>query len=108
MIFPALLLLAAPLASATPLVSGDLQPANKSSTDWACPEYGLDFHLYDITHYDNINSWQECGRICHEHKTCSHWSWDHPRSDRSSKKCHLKNGDGDARKDGSFISGQES
>ena len=63
MIFPAALLLAASLVSATPLglASEDLQPANKSSTYWACPEYGLNFVGYDITHYENINSWQECG-----------------------------------------------
>ena len=64
MIFPAVLLLAAPLVLATPLdlASEDLQPANKSSTYWACPENGLGFWGYDITHYDNINSWQECGK----------------------------------------------
>ena len=64
MIFPAVLLLAAPLVLSTPLglASEDLQPANKSTTYWACPENGLGFWGYDITHYDNINSWQECGK----------------------------------------------
>ena len=64
MILPVVLLLAAPLVSATPLdlASEDLQPSNKSSTSWACPEYGLNFDGHDITHYENINSWQECGK----------------------------------------------
>ena len=64
MIFPAALLLATSLVSATPLglASEDLQPANKSSTYWACPEYGLNFEGHDITHYDNIPTWQECGK----------------------------------------------
>ena len=62
MIFPAVLLLAAPLVLATPLdlASEDLQPANKSS--WACPEVGLDFYGHDITHFANIPSWQHCGK----------------------------------------------
>merc|ERR1719500_983635 len=111
MIFPAVLLLAASsLVLATPLglASEDLQPANKSTTYWACPEYGLDFYGNDITHYENINSWQECGRRCHVHKTCSHWSWDHPRSGRWPKRCWLKSGDGGAENNGRVISGQES
>ena len=62
-----MLLLSAPLVLATPLglASEDLQPANKSSTYWACPEYGLNFWSVgnDITHYENINSWQECGKL---------------------------------------------
>ena len=55
MIFPAVLLLAAPL----PLV---MATPHKSSNSWACPEYGLDFLGSDITHYENIPSWQECGK----------------------------------------------
>ena len=75
MIFPTVLLLAASLASATPLLasdlasdlapllaSEDLQPANKSTTYWACPEYGLGYYGFDITQYENIDSWQECGK----------------------------------------------
>ena len=64
MIFPVVLLLAAPLVSATPLdlASEDLQPSNKSSTSWACPEYGLGFYGFEITQYENIPSWQECGK----------------------------------------------
>ena len=64
MILPVVLLLAAPLVSATPLdlASEDLQPSNKSSTSWACPEYGLDFYSSPITVYSNILSWQECGK----------------------------------------------
>merc|ERR1711934_646424 len=113
MIFPAVLLLAAPLVSATPLdlasdlASEELQPSNKSSAYWACPEYSLAFHGNDITQYQNIHSWQECGRLCHVHKTCSHWTWDHARSDHPNK-CWLKSGDGGAANDGYNISGQES
>ena len=67
MIFPTVLLLAASLVSATPLLasdlaSEDLQPANKSTTYWACPEYGLGYYGFDITQYENIDSWQECGK----------------------------------------------
>ena len=64
MIFLAVLLLAAPLVLATPLglASEDLQPANMSSTYWACPEYGLGYYGFDITQYENIDSWQECGK----------------------------------------------
>merc|ERR1719500_242551 len=111
MIFPAVLLLAAPLVLATPLglASEDLQPANMSSTYWACPEYGLGYYGFDITQYENIDSWQECGRICHEHKTCSHWTWAHPRSELPHpKRCWLKSGDGGAGSDGSKVSGAES
>ena len=66
MILPVLLL--ATLASATPLAPGDLQqqeqqPANRSSTSWACPEYALGFDGDDITHYNNIPSWEECGKL---------------------------------------------
>ena len=50
------------LASAT-LTSGSPQPANKSSTSWSCPEYAVDFIHGDITHYDNIATWQECGKL---------------------------------------------
>merc|ERR1712045_506532 len=107
MVFPAVLLLAAPLVIATPLASEDLQPANKSSNSWACPEYGLDFYGNDITYYEDIPTWQECGRLCYVHKFCSHWSWAHPRSDHP-RRCFLKNGDGGARNDGSLISGEES
>ena len=65
MIFPAVLLLAASLVSATPLglASEDLQLANKSSTSWACPEYALGFYGDDITKYNDIPSWQECGKL---------------------------------------------
>merc|ERR1712037_353809 len=109
MIFPAVLLLAAPLVLSTPLglASEDLQPANKSSTSWACPEYGLDFYSSPITVYSNILSWQECGRLCHVHKTCSHWTWGHPRSNEP-KRCGLKSGDGGAANNGNYISGEES
>merc|ERR1719278_948947 len=92
MIFPAVLLLAASLVMA----SKDLQPANKSSTSWACPEYALGFNGFDITYNDNIPSWQECGRLCHVHKTCSHWEWNHPRSHYVPRRCWLKTGDGGA------------
>merc|ERR1712126_41091 len=103
MIFTAVLLLASFfLASTTSLAS------NKSSTSWACPEYGLDFHGSDITHYENIHSWQECGRLCHVHKTCSHWKWDHPRSTYRPRRCFLKSGDGGATNNGNGISGEES
>jgi len=109
MIFPAVLLLAASLVSATPLLaSEDLQPANKSSTYWACPEYGFNFGGYDITHYDNIHSWQECGALCHAHKTCTHWVWNYPRSSYGPWTCWMKSGDGGAENNGGFISGEES
>ena len=62
MIFPVVHLLAASLVLATPLASEDLQPANKSSNSWACPEYGLDFYGNDITYYEDIPTWQECGK----------------------------------------------
>merc|ERR1719507_2596746 len=96
MIFPAVLLLAAPLVLATPLVSEDLQPANKSTNSWACPEYGLDFYGNDITYYENTPTWQECGRLCHVHKFCSHWTWNHPRSAFTPRRCWLESGDGGA------------
>merc|ERR1719350_791671 len=105
MIFPAVLLLAASLVSATPLASEDLQPANKSSNSWACPEYGLVFNNIGITLYDNIPSWQECGRLCHVHKTCSHWSWSYPRSTYYPRRCWLKGSEAGAENDGDFISG---
>merc|ERR1712010_85356 len=108
MIFPAVLLLAASLVSATPLASEDLQPANKSSTSWACPEYALDLSGHDITQYENIPSWQECGRLCHVHKTCSHWTWNHPRSTYVPWRCLLKSGDGGSYNNGNGISGAES
>ena len=74
MILPVLLL--APLASATPLAPGDLQqqqqeqqPANRSSTSWACPEYALNLFGHDIIHIDKIPSWQECGKLgCSLHR----------------------------------------
>merc|ERR1712037_701308 len=92
MIFPAVLLLAAPLVLATPLASEDLQPANKSSNSWACPEYGLDFYGNDITYYENIPTWQECGSL---------WTWVHPRSGSDHpRRCFLKNRDGGAHNDG--------
>merc|ERR1719341_1460905 len=112
MIFPAVLLLAASLVSATPLLaSEDLQPANKSSTSWACPEYGLAIGGSDITSYDNIPSWTECGRLCHVHKTCSHWTWGHTRSPYYARMCFLKSGEGRVEIDdltGEAISGEES
>merc|ERR1712001_521241 len=100
MIFPAVLLLVSPLVLATPLASEDLQPANKSSTSWACPEYGLAFDGNDITIYDNIPSWQECGRLCNVHKTCSHWTWSCPRPTYFPRTCWLKSGDGGAENNG--------
>ena len=62
MIFPAVLLLAAPLVFAIPLASEDLQPANKSSNSLACPEYGLSWYGHDITYYENVPTWQMCGK----------------------------------------------
>ena len=131
-----MLLLSAPLVLVTPLVSDDLQPVNKSSNSWACPEYGLDFYGNDITYYENIPTWQECGkeklmeiihqdikkinerldgnwpspgRLCYVHKFCSHWTWVHPRSGaQNPRRCLLKNGDGGAHNDGTVISGEES
>merc|ERR1719350_2613593 len=112
MIFPAVLLLAASLVSATPLLaSEDLQPANKSSTSWACPEYRVDFNPgvgNDITYYDNIPSWQECGRLCHVHKTCNNWVWAPPRAEDIHMRCWLKAGDGNAVINGNRIGGDES
>merc|ERR1711934_125894 len=108
MIFPVMLLLVASLVSATPLASEDLQPANKSSHSWACPEYVLAFKGNDITYYDNIPSWQECGRLCHVHKTCSHWEWMHTRSTYHAWRCLLKSGDGGAAHDSNSMSGEES
>merc|ERR1712226_492651 len=93
------------------LASGSaLKPANKSSTSWACPEYGWDFVGADITAYADIMSWQECGRICHEHKTCSHWTWtipNYPRPENERNVCLLKNGEGSGHFSGAGISGQE-
>merc|ERR1712126_49607 len=103
MIFTAVLLLASFFLAAT-----SPQPANKSSTSWACPEYGLDFDGSDITHYDNIANWQNCARLCHMSKTCSHWSWDYPRSTVTPNRCYLKSGDSGATYSGNTISGEES
>merc|ERR1712210_93444 len=110
MIFPAVLLLAASLVSATPLglASEDLKPANKSSSSWACPEYGLAFWSPAITFYDNIPSWQECGSLCHVNELCSHWTWNHPRSFGTPRRCWLFSGDGGAHNDGNCISGGDS
>merc|ERR1711990_223071 len=105
----AVLMLASSMA--TPLASEDLQqqPANKSSTYWACPEYGMNFNNgRDIADYDSISSWQECGHLCHMYKTCTHWTWSHPRSNYHPRRCFLKSGDDYPQNDGRFFSGEES
>ena len=49
------------------------------------------------------------GEMCHQHKTCSHWTWIVPRSSMGrGYTCCLKNSDGGARWQGNTISGEES
>merc|ERR1712037_33901 len=114
-----LMLTSSLLASGSALASSDLQPANSSThslshpihpTSWDCPEYGLNIYGNDITSYSNISSWQECGRLCYAHETCSHWSWTIPRCPGCSnaKRCWLHNSDGGIEYDGDHITGAKS
>eukprot|EP00091_Calanus_sinicus_P014689 TRINITY_DN32320_c0_g1_i1.p1 TRINITY_DN32320_c0_g1~~TRINITY_DN32320_c0_g1_i1.p1 ORF type:complete len:137 (-),score=18.10 TRINITY_DN32320_c0_g1_i1:87-452(-) len=82
---------------------------NTTKNFWACPEYGLDIPGDIITYYDHIYSWQECGRICHEHKTCVFWTWNiNRRPSGATSRCYLQNSDLNARTYSGTIVGAES
>merc|ERR1711973_157794 len=92
--------------ASTTLTSEDPKSANKSSTSWQCPEYAYNFNGNDITVYQGISTWQECGDLCHKHKACSHWTWNVPRasSHHAPYLCYLKYSDHGHAFDGQTIS----
>ena len=49
------------------------RPSEKSTG--RCVEYGIDYFGYDIDRIYNINHWSDCGQKCHDHRSCSYWTW---------------------------------
>jgi hypothetical protein len=77
----------------------------RTSEDWPCPEHAFSFAGFDIGTFDNIPSWQECGRlsilstfsdnrflgrICQDESDCDFWTWDVPNGEYYPSRCWLK------------------
>jgi len=74
----------------------------------ACVEYNTDYLGNDIEHYSNVWTWEQCGKICHAHKTCNYWTWI-PKGDRGdSFYCYLKSSNSGIRHSVEALSGHES
>ena len=75
------------------------QPRNKTSEN-ICVEWGFDYEGHDIDNVYNVNHWQDCARLCNEHRSCSFWSWV-----INEKRCIRKTSNEGRRPLGNFLSG---
>ena len=56
------------------------------------PQYGRYMPAdYFIEKHDAVYSWEACGQLCHQHKTCLTWSWNVPLNDGAHNYCNLYN-----------------
>ena len=44
---------------------------------------------YMVEEHHNVYSWQDCGRACHEHKTCLSWTWNTPVNEQHDGVGHI-------------------
>merc|ERR1711970_940798 len=63
-----------------------------SADTYSCPEYFKHHSGGDIDYINNVQTWQECGKLCKDHAYCTSWSWDHPGSNYIPYRCWLHNG----------------
>merc|ERR1719228_1250225 len=82
---------------------------NETRSSWACPEFSLNFIGNNIEDIFNVYSWEHCGELCHQSKTCAFWVWHPPRLADSVWRnvCILKSSDSGARNVDGIMAGRE-
>jgi len=82
-----------------------------TNTGICVAEEGVDYHLNDLKHIDDVSNWGECCDLCKEHPECRSWTW----VDETFKhvdlrsRCFLKSALAEGRRDGrpGLISGYQ-
>jgi len=49
-----------------------------SAPKMTCPLNNVDFSGNDLACFDDVSSWQDCGKLCHEMtlpEPCQFWTW---------------------------------
>ena len=77
----------------------------------ACPEWDTDYDGNNITpgsiaDLPETDTWEQCGQMCNDERSCTHWTWlGNHVGDTFKRRCILKTSDNGVRSYAGVVSG---